>query len=115
MPGTEWNDIQHQSLDVDEQIALEDEFPFLVFLVSLVGTILDIRLSDSSLQCCERNDKVTYVFPTKYSLTLDAIYITNGMVACRHLTINGFTLDDIDAGTRESGWVSMRRSKTARE
>ena len=40
----------------------------------------------------------THVFPTQDPLTFDAVDVAHGVVACRHLTINWFSLHDIDAG-----------------
>jgi len=73
---------KQRSLNVDEEIAFENEFPLLVFLGSFICPI---------------------IFPSEDGSAFDAVNIPDGVVACRHLAVIGFAFDDVDDPVEEIG------------
>jgi hypothetical protein len=64
-----------QLLHFDEQVSLKNKLALLVLLVVFVGI---------------------FIFPTQYSVALDALNIPYNMVAGGHLAFNRFTFKDVD-------------------
>ncbi len=86
-------------LHVDEEVALEDVLPFLVLLGLFVRFVLLTRERGSvSRTGMERNKgrEHAHIFPAEYGLTLAAIDVSHGVVACSHLTVIRFTFDNVN-------------------
>lgn len=81
-------------LHLDKQVALEDELSLLVLLVVLVCILLHKGVSSGCTGPPSRGSR-TYIFPAKYCVALDALDVTYNMVACGHLSFDGFTFKNV--------------------
>jgi len=85
---------KRRSLDVYEEVALEDVLALFVSLRSFVGTILSTTRSLNR----ERGDngERPYVFPPQGGGTLDTVDVPNGVVASRHQAVVWLAFDHVD-------------------
>ena len=82
------------SLDVDEKVSFQDVLALLVLLCRIVGSVLKSNHFISRLVRHIRA-KSAHIFPPEGHSALDAIYISYGVVAGRHLAITGFPFNDV--------------------
>lgn len=64
-----------QLLDIDEEIAFENEFAFLVFLGCFVGLVLEQRKNKVQQKRCHTRRDNTNIFPSQSGIALDTIDI----------------------------------------
>ena len=83
-------------MHVDQEVALEDEFALFISLCGFVCLVL--RTYGISVRTKSRrhgSKRLAHVFPAEDCLTLAAVDITDGVVACGHLAVVRFTFNHI--------------------
>ena len=85
-------------MHVDEEVAFEDELPFLVLLGLFIRLVLLVPrgILEKSGNGTEKGKEHAHIFPAEYGLALAAINVSHGVVACSHLAVIRFTFDNVN-------------------